>query len=161
MSRPRTIPDADVFAAILRLIAEDGEKAVAFSSVARATGLSAPSLVQRYGPLSDMIHAALEHQWSRIEASTAAALAEAGKGPQALFKAMTDAPTPAVMAATLRDAGLRDRARLWRQQVEAALGGREDRDMGAMLFAAWQGQSLWDGIGDKGFKIKDAVKRLS
>ena len=30
MSRPRTIPDVTIFAAILRLIAQGGEKAVAF-----------------------------------------------------------------------------------------------------------------------------------
>lgn len=161
MSRPRTIPDADVFAAILRLIAEEGEKAVAFSSVARATGLSAPSLVQRYGPLPDMIHAALLHEWTMIEATTAAAAGEAAKGPQPFLKALTNAPSPAVLAASLRDAALRDRARLWRQQVEATLAGRGDKDAAAMLFAAWQGQAMWDGISDKGFKMKDAIKRLS
>lgn len=161
MSRPRTIPDAEVFAAILRLIAEEGEKAVAFSSVARATGLSAPSLVQRYGPLPDMIHAALLHEWTMIEATTAAATGEATKGPQTFLKALTITPTPAVLAASLRDATLRDRAKHWRQQVEATLAGRGDRDTGAMLFAAWQGQALWDGISDKGFKMKDAIKRLS
>ena len=161
MSRPRTIPDADVFAAILRLISEEGEKAVAFSSVARATGLSAPSLVQRYGPLTDMIHAALVHEWTMIEATTAAATVEPTKGPQAFLKALTKAPTPAVLAASLRDATLRDRARAWRQQVEAALAGRGDKDAAAMLFAAWQGQTMWDGISDKGFKMKDAIKRLS
>ena len=49
MSRPRLIPDAEIFAAILRQIAAAGEKSVAFSTIARATGLAAPSLVQRYG----------------------------------------------------------------------------------------------------------------
>lgn len=161
MSRPRTIPDSDVFAAILRLIAEEGEKAVAFSSVARATGLSAPSLVQRYGALPQMIHAALLHEWTRIEATTVTAMAEAAKGPQAMLKALTNPPSPAMLAASLRDAALRDRARAWRQRVEAALAGRGDKDAAAMLFAAWQGQALWDGISDKGFKMKDAIKRLS
>ena len=161
MSRPRTIPDSDVFTAILRLIAEEGEKAVAFSSVARATGLSAPSLVQRYGALPQMIHAALLHDWTQIEACTAAAMAEAAKGPQVFLKSLTVTPSPAVLAASLRDATLRDRARAWRHQIEAALAGRGDKEAAAMLFAAWQGQALWDGISDKGFKMKDAVKRLS
>ena len=49
MARPRTIPDPEIFAAIRALLAQGGDKAVAFSSVARATGLAAPTLVQRYG----------------------------------------------------------------------------------------------------------------
>ena len=164
MSRPRTIPDADVFAAILRLIAEGGEKSVAFSSVARATGLSAPSLVQRYGALPDMIHAALLHVWAQIDAATDTAITEASvaaKGPQALLKGLGEGPTLAVLAATLRDAALRDRAKAWRNRVEAALADKAgDRDAAAILFAAWQGQALWDGISAKGFKLKDAIKRL-
>ena len=164
MSRPRTIPDHDIFAAILRLIGEGGEKAVAFSSVARATGLSAPSLVQRYGALPDMIRAALLGEWDRIEALTGqaiAAMSASTKGPQGLLKALSPAPGPAVLAASSRDARLRERARLWRHRVEMALtqhGG--NTEAAAMLFAAWQGQAMWDGFGDKGFKLKDAIKRL-
>jgi len=29
-----------------------------------------------------------------------------------------------------------------------------------MLFAAWQGQHLWDVPADQGFRLKDAIKRL-
>ncbi len=165
MSRPRTIPDSTIFAAILRLIAEGGEKAVAFSSVARASGLSAPSLVQRYGALPEMTRAALNGEWSRISALTAEAIAgmpATPKGRQALLKSLSPAPSPALLAASLRDAKLRDRARAWRAQVQTALaqhGGTPEAC--AMLFAAWQGQSIWDNIGDKSFKLKDAIKRLS
>ena len=165
MSRPRTIPDSTIFAAILRLIAEDGEKAVAFSSVARATGLSAPSLVQRYGALPDMTRAALHGEWDRINALTAQAIAEmtaTPKGPQALLKSLSPAPSPALLAASSRDAKLRDRAGAWRAQVVAALDQHSGHpEAAAMVFAAWQGQSIWENIGDKGFKLKDAIKRLS
>ncbi len=165
MSRPRTIPDADVFAAILRLIAEGGEKSVAFSSVARATGLSAPSLVQRYGALPDMVQAALVGEWDRIDGLTSAAVADsasATKGPQALLKALSVTPGPAVLAASARNAKLRERARTWRLRVEAALASHtSDKEAATLLFAAWQGQSLWDGVSDKSFKLKDAIKRLS
>ena len=164
MSRPRTIPDSVIFAAILRLITEGGEKVVAFSTVARATGLSAPSLVQRYGALPDMIRAALHGEWDRIGALTTQAIADmptAAKGPQSLLKALSPAPSAAVLAASLRDARLRDRARIWRHTVETALaqhGG--DNEAAAILFAAWQGQSVWEGISEKGFRLKDAIKRL-
>lgn len=164
MARPRTIPDAEIFAAILRLIAADGEKAVAFSAVARATGLAAPSLVQRYGTLPDMVRAAWVAEWDRLDALTDSALADAkaaGKGPQALLKALVTDTSAALLAASLRDATLRGRAAHWREKVEAALTARlRNAEAAAMLFAAWQGQQLWDAAGDKGFKMKDAIKRL-
>ena len=115
---PERFPTTSSFAAILRLIAEEGEKAVAFSSVARATGLSAPSLVQRYGALPEMIQSALHGEWDRITDLTTQAIADmsaSSKGPQALLKALSPAVSAAVLAASLRDAKLRDRARTWRQ----------------------------------------------
>lgn len=158
MARPRTIPDAVIYAAILRLIAEGGEKAVAFSTVSRATGLAAPSLVQRYGALPDMVHVALLGEWDRLDSVVAAAVATTPKGSLALLKALSPAPSPALLAASLRHARLRDRASTWRMQVLAALGGS---DQAAMLFAAWIGLGSWDGFGDKGFKLKDLVKFLA
>ena len=165
MARPRRIPDAEIFAAILRLITADGEKAVAFSSVARATGLAAPSLVQRYGALTSMVQAALLAEWDRLDALADTALTEiavAGKGPQALLKALGPQATAALLAASLRDAALRERAANWRTKVEAALEAKlHDGEAAALLFATWQGQLLWDRLGSKGFKLKDAFKRLS
>ena len=40
-------------------------------------------------------------------------------------------------------------------------GGQKARDSAALLFAAWQGQALWSGAGEPGFRLKDAVKRLT
>jgi len=164
MSRPRLIPDADIFAAILRLIAEGGEKAVAFSAVARATGLAAPSLVQRYGPLPQMVHTALLGEWDRLDSVTKAAIdttSTAPKGPLALLKALSPAPSPALLAASLRNAALRSRASAWRSHVMAALIVRQgNADQAAILFAAWLGLGSWDGFGDKGFKLKDLIKAL-
>ena len=56
---------------------------------------------------------------------------------------------------------LRARASAWRQQVVAALGVRlVDADLTSMVFAAWTGQALWEGYGDKGFKLKDLLKQF-
>ena len=162
MSRPRTIPDTDIYAAILRLIAEGGEKSVAFSTVARATGLAAPSLVQRYGALPEMVHTALLGEWDRLDSVTQTVVnsaATTAKGPVALLKALSPAPSPALLAASLRHATLRSRASTWRSHVMAALVARQgDADQAAMLFAAWMGLGSWDGFGDKGFKLKDLAK---
>lgn len=137
---------------------------MAFSTVSAATGLSAPSLVQRYGGLVEMIRAALTGEWNRIEAQTSQAIAgvtDAAKGPQALFKAIAPGPSAALLAASLRDPALSETAVRWRNRVEAALAQQcGDADRAAMLFALWSGQMLWGPMGEKGFKLKDAIKRL-
>lgn len=167
MARPRTIPDAEIFATIRRLLLQ-GDRAVSFGAVAQASGLAAPSLVQRYATREGMIRAALLDAWNALDLITATAEAEApmtGKGAQALLKALDGGMDPALLAAGFRDPLLRDRAVLWRTRVEAALalrlGGRSGgREAAAMLFALWQGQQVWQVAGGKGVRLKDAVKRL-
>lgn len=172
MARPRTLPDSDVFAAILHRIATEGEKAVSFASIARATGLAGASLVQRYGGLPQMVEQALVWGWDQLEArATAAEVATHDKGPQALLKALGEGgpnlpiaalPMAALLTASLRNARLRARAAGWRAKVEAMLTARlPDHERAAILFAAWQGQVLWEAAGAKGFRLKDALKRLS
>ena len=168
----KTIPDAEIFAAIRQLLAEGGDKAVAFGSVARATGLAAPTLVQRYGSRDDMLRAALMAAWDTLDATTAEAEGRADHGPkgaQALLKALGadgESVDVALLAADFRDAALRERAASWRRRVETALalrlsGGAKGREGAAVLFAAWQGQRIWLAAGGKGFKLKDALKRLA
>ena len=170
MARTKTIPDAEIFAAIRQMLAAGGDKAVAFASVARATRLAAPTLVQRFGSREAMLRGALLAAWDVLDGETAqaeAAAAMTAKGAQGLLKALA-ADSAGVMdlsllAVNFRDATLRARAEAWRRRVEAALaarlGGR--REAAAMLFAAWQGQMLWQSAGGKGFRLKDAVKRIS
>ncbi len=173
MARKKLISDTAVFLEIRRLLAEGGDKAVSFASVARASGLAAPTLVQRFGNRENMVRAALLHALDALEAATARAEADAPtnpKGAQAFLKALgADAPETgdlSLLAADFRDPALRDRATTWRAQVETALtlrlgGGAKGREAAAILFAAWQGQLLWQAAGGKGFKLKDALKRLS
>ncbi len=173
MGRTKTVSDAEVFAAIYQLLAAGGEKAVAFASVARATGLAGPTLVQRFGSRAGMVRAAHLAAWDALEAATAAAVAASelsSKGAQNLLKSLADGQTasvdPAVLCVDLRDAEIRQRAKAWRRSVEVTLGlqlggGAKGREAAALLFAAWQGQLLWKGTGGKGFKIKDAIKALT
>lgn len=172
MPRPRTIADADILAVVRRLLAEGGDKAVAFGPVARATGLAASTLVQRYGSRDGMLRAALLAAWDALDARTAEAVAAAPPGPKgavALLKSLGgggEAADVALLAVDFRDAALRDRAADWRARVEGALaqrlgGGARGREAAAILFAAWQGQALWALAGEKGFRLKDVVKRLT
>ncbi|WP_374391302.1 transcriptional regulator [Tabrizicola sp.] len=166
MPRTRTISDETVFATVRRLMAEGGDKAVSFGSVARLTGLAPPTLVQRYGSRDGMVKAARLAAWDALERRTGEAIAgTADKGPQGLLKAIGPLD-PAALAADLRDPDLAERAAGWRAGVETALtlrlgSGQKARESAALLFAAWQGQALWSGAGEPGFRLKDAVKRLT
>lgn len=172
MGRIKTVSDLEVFTAIRQLLAAGGEKAVAFASVARATGLAGPTLVQRFGSRAGMVRAAHLAAWDALDAATATAVAASDlspKGAHALLKSLADGQAASVdfalLGMDLRDAVLRQRAKAWRQSVEVTLGlqlggGARGRAAAAMLFAAWQGQLLWNGAGGKGFRIKDAVKAL-
>jgi AcrR family transcriptional regulator len=166
MPRSRIIPDTTVFAVIHRLLDEGGDKAVSFATVATATGLAAPTLAQRYGTRDGMVRAARLAAWAALEAATVAAVLKADdKGPLGLLKMLASVDA-ARLVGDLRDPDLVARATAWRASVEAALAarlgtGQKAREAAALLFAAWQGQLLWSGTGAAGFRLKDAVKRLT
>jgi AcrR family transcriptional regulator len=166
MPRTRTIPDDRIFQAIQKLLDEGGDRAVSFATVAAGTGLAPPTLVQRYGSRDGMVRAARVAAWDRLSAATAEAIASTDqKGPQALLKALA-ATDPASLVLDARDPDLAQRAAAWQATVESALalrlgGGQKAREGAAMLFSLWQGQLLWAGLSQPGFKLKDAVRRLT
>lgn len=172
MPRKKIIPDTEVFAIVRRLLAEGGDKAVAFGSVARATGLAASTLVQRFEKRENMVRAALADGWDQLDAACAEAeknTAMGQKGAAAFLKSLgaeaTGAADLSLLAIDFRDAHLRIRAEEWRARVETALAfrlgqGARARETAAILFAVWMGQVLWLPAGGKAFKIKDVLKRL-
>lgn len=152
-----------------RLLVEGGDKAVSFSAIAQASGLAAPTLVQRYGSRDGMVHAALLDGWEVLTRRTADAAAEApvsAKGIPTLLKLVGRGAEAeiALLVGTAREADLRARAEGWREQLEAALAlrlgaGKKD-DSAPLIFSAWLGRLLWSGPGGAGFRLKDAVRRL-
>ena len=170
MGRSKTLPDADVFAALRHLLIQGGDKAVAFSSVAQATGLAAPTLAQRYGTRDAMVRAALRDGWDVLAKATERAVDEApptAKGAAQILKTLSSGHLAeiALLVSEFRDPALRGPALAWRQSVLAALGprvggGNKGQEAAALLFAAWQGQVLWHKAGGSDVKMKDAVKRL-
>jgi hypothetical protein len=169
MARTRTIPDAQVLATVRHLLAQGGDKAISFGSVGRATKLAPSTLAQRYGTVTAMRSAALTDGWQVLTAATTTALdSVADKGPQGVLKALDAlAPQVPMLLAASTDTALRQQATDWRVMVETALAqrlgggdktGERAREAAAILFAAWQGQAVWGG---DGFRIKDAVKRLT
>lgn len=173
MPRRKILPDTDVHAIILGLLAAGGDKAVAFGSVSRATGLAPATLVQRFGNREAMVAAALTDAWDRLDdlaARAEAAAPTSAKGAGVFLKALSaglsTAADPALLAILFRDPQLRDRAEIWRNRVVAALalrlgGGAKGQETAALLFSAWIGQAVWMPAGGKIFRIKDALKRLT
>lgn len=170
MARTKIIPDADILGLVLQKLLTEGDKAVSFGLIATASGLAASTLVQRYGAREAMILQALAASWTALEALTSATEAEAlvsAKGAQGMLKdigAFVD--IPALLTASLRDKTLVDRATLWRKSVEASLavrlgGGTKGRDAGALMFAAWQGRTMWDAAGGKTFRLGEALRRAA
>lgn len=175
MARPRTVPDATIFAAVRQLLRQGGDRAVSFGSVSRASSLSAPSLAQRYGSRARMIADALEAGWTGLEAATALADAEAPqstKGAAAFLRALENAEDDLGAAILVLTSGFRDpalcaRAAVWQRQVVTALalrlgkGGEPDTDAGESMFALWQGRLIWSAVSDPGFKMKQVMRRVS
>jgi len=171
MPRKKIIPDRAIFVIVHGLLASGGDRSVSFGTVSKASGLAPPTLVQRFGSRDGMVKAALLAAWDALDASTAAAIAAtADKGPQGLLKALGADETKDVertlLAMDFRDEDLRLRAAGWRATVESALAlrlgsGVKEREAASVIFAAWQGQVLWNTAGGRGFRLKDAVKRLT
>ncbi len=126
MARTKSIPDADVLAAVRALQAEGGDKAVSFGSVAQRTRLAPSTLAQRFGTVGAMQRAAMLDGWHQLTEATATALDQAAdKGPQGLLKALDALGQPVAalrMAAT--DEESRALADGWRTMVETALALR-------------------------------------
>ncbi|MFN4131025.1 MAG: transcriptional regulator [Paracoccaceae bacterium] len=173
MSRTKLIPDSLIFRTIRAMMVQSGERAASFGAVSRVSGLAAPTLVQRYGSQEGMVRAALLDGWDALDRATDTAEGESDlsvKGAQMLVKALSadtgDAAVLPLLVRHLEDPTLRLRAIAWRIRVEQALtvrlgGGAKGREAAALLFATWQGQMLWQAAGERGFKLKDAVKRLT
>ena len=71
MPRPKTLPDSDVLEAALKIIHGGGPEALTFASLAKACGLSAATLVQRFGSKEDLKRRALLHAWDHLDGETA------------------------------------------------------------------------------------------
>jgi len=175
MPRTRLISDKTIFEITRALLAAGGPRSVTFAAVAAKSGLSGPSLVQRYGTREAMLHAALMAGWDSLDDATETAIQSAPlspKGATVLLKTLMpdDFALPvselSLLTADLSDPDLRKRAAKWRERMIAALSvrlgnGSKDKAGAEILFAAWQGRMLWAATGVDGFKIKDAQKRLS
>lgn len=156
MGRGKTISDEAVLDGLLAVMQAAGPGALTFARASQAIGLSAPTLVQRFGTRDAMIEATLLHAWDRLDAATAAADAEAAIDPpgaiallmrlmpgDAAEHAMTDGLL--LLREDLRNPVLRARGSAWGAQLAHALGRRLAADPERAGRLGWQMASIWQG----------------
>jgi len=172
--RPKSVADVDVLDGALRVMRSAGPDGVTFQAVARETGLSAPTLVQRFGTKAGLLQAALIRAWDLLDAATEAADAAApvnAKGAVAFLVALSgdygegDAYGDGllVLREDMRDPVLRRCGTVWHARVVAALprrlarNGRPADRLARLMAAQWQGAILWWGFSRRG-KLPAAVQ---
>jgi AcrR family transcriptional regulator len=171
MPRPKSLPDEAVLESALALMRQQGPDALSFGALAKATGLSGATLVQRFGSKPALVKAATSHAWDRLDHATARAIAEAPGGAEgvvALLVALsgygdieTYADNLLILREDLRDPDLRARGRAWRAVLIEAIRARlPDRGeaFAAIILDQWQGSLLWWSF-DPEEKVEHHVER--
>lgn len=161
MARPRTVPDDQVYEAVLALIRAGGEKAVTFAAVSDRIPLAPSTLAERYGGVTTMIAEARAFLWTRLEAETARALGSAPLSPKGAIAVLKALPDPS----DLDIQGFPARALAWRQMVETSLaarlgGAEEGRVAASILFGVWLGEAPWRAVGHRSTRLKAVLRAL-
>ncbi len=166
MPRPKTLPDSDVLEAALKIIHGSGPEALTFASLAKTCGLSAATLVQRFGSKEELKRAALLHAWDHLDGETARlakAMPETPAGAVRLLVGLSGnyggieayAEGLLVLREDLRDPVLRARGAAWKTvltgSLDACFAGVPSAppDVGFMMASVWQGALLWWGFDPK------------
>lgn len=167
MARTKSLPDVEIYAHLLQVLTDSGEKSASFGVVSARCGLAPATLAQRFGSVDGMVSAGLAWEWARLADTVIAAEGDAlnsSKGAQALLK-LLPSPTPQLLAVSLRYEAGRQGAETWRGLVEQAIatrrgGGSKGRESAALIFAAWQGRQMWEAAGGKSFRLADMMKAM-
>jgi len=159
--RPKTRTDQQVLDAALELMHAWGVERLTFAAVGERCGLSAATLVQRFGTKATLTHRALWHGWDRLDALTAELAAAVPKTPDGAVELLTGLSRQygddvasyrsglLVLHEDLGDPSLRARGRTWEQALTAALDEcfSSVRDaphrIGHALASHWQGALTW------------------
>jgi AcrR family transcriptional regulator len=171
MPRPKTLPDTEVLAAAHRLAHAQGPDALTFSALAAVTGLSAPTLVQRFGSKAELVQRALLQAWDGLDARTAELATRLPKTPEGAVRLLTElsgyggieayANGLLVLREDMKDPVLRARGAAWKTALCGALdacfaGTLAPKGVGLLLATHWQGCLLWWS-----FEPTDRVERFA
>ncbi|CDX20366.1 Transcriptional regulator, repressor protein MphR(A) [Mesorhizobium plurifarium] len=160
MTRPKTQSDEQVLEAAYRLMHADGPEALTFERLARASGLSGSTLVQRFKNKTLLKQRTLLYAWDGLDRKTEQAAASVPRTPAgavellvALSSGYGDIESYAegllVLREDLRDPVLRARGAAWKTALSTMLAdcfagvhGVPD-NIGLLMAAHWQGTLLW------------------
>ena len=160
MPRTKTQSDEALVAIALGVVRAGGPEALTFDAVARASGLSASTLVQRFGTKAALKRAALMSAWDALDSRTQAAAQAAKRTPDGAIAMLVElsagygdvaqyAEGLLLLREDLRDPELRARGRSWRDALTTALDvcfaetPSAPPDVGLLLAGQWQGALLW------------------
>jgi AcrR family transcriptional regulator len=173
MARQRTVPDELIVEAALLLMNRLGPEALTLAEVGGLVGLSAATLLQRFGSKDALKRAALEHAWDQLGETTLTAdegQPETFDGALAIIAALSPSADPAsefdggllLLREDLRDPVLRARGIAWLETLALALGRRithepsQRRKLGRLMVNQWQGAQIWWAFNRKG-AAQDAI----
>ncbi|WP_442579415.1 TetR/AcrR family transcriptional regulator [Mesorhizobium sp. ASY16-5R] len=164
MPRKKVLPDDRVLDAALEIIHRDGPETLTFAALAKATGLSGATLVQRFGGKDRLKQAALLHAWDALDEKTArlsTGMPQTPEGAIAILVALSGsyggiesyAEGLMVLREDFRDPILRARGAAWKIALCKALDAcftatpGVPEGIGLLLASHWQGSLLWWGFG--------------
>jgi len=156
MARTKSVPDEAVLDRLMAVVAEAGPDGLTFAQAAKAAGLSAATLVQRYGNRQSMLEAVLLRAWDRLDEVTRAADENAALTPQGavdLLMALMPSDTAEynvtdgllLLREDMRNPILRARGAAWGLYLAGALGRRLSSDVTKAERLGWQMASIWQG----------------
>ncbi|MGE7368343.1 TetR family transcriptional regulator [Neorhizobium sp. NPDC001467] len=156
MPRHKTIPDEQVLDTLFELMMQTGPDGLTLARAAQAAGLSAATLVQRYGNRERLVEAILLQAWDRLDAQTQAADNEEDLSPEGAVKLLLRLMPPdtaernasdglLLLREDIRNPKLRARGAAWGQALVSALGRRLSTDKREADLLGWQMATLWQG----------------
>lgn len=156
MARHKTISDDDLLDRLMPALMRHGPDGLTLAGAGASVGLSAATLVQRFGTRERMVQAILLRAWDGLDAATASADAAAGAGAEGAMDLlrrlmpleaaevdMTDGLL--LLREDFRNPVLRARGKAWGDALAAALGRRLDPSPDRGLRLGWQMVQVWQG----------------
>lgn len=164
MPRAKSQTDEQVLDTALALVRSSGVGRLTFAALAEACGLSAATLVQRFGTKPALTRRTLLHAWDKLQVRTLELASSVPKTPDGAVELLLglsrydgDAEAYAdgllILREDLRDPVLRSRGVAWEAALTTALGEcfasvqGAPSGIGFALAAHWQGALIWWAFG--------------
>ncbi|MBX5187183.1 TetR family transcriptional regulator [Rhizobium sp. NZLR5] len=167
MPRRRTLSDEQLLAMVLALIHAEGPDAATFAAVAKASGLSGSTLVQRFATKAAMLRAALLYAWDGLDAETTRLAESVPKTPEGAIALLVGLSLDygdnaaaygeglLVLREDFRDPVLRARGATWGKALTVAIvrcfgSTTAPESIARLMLSQWQGSLTWWGFGADG-----------